>query len=94
VHQFPGAGAQDRAQHRVEPRQRPVFDQGRRNVGVEAVLIGRHPAHDIGEKRRVGFGQLVALDVLAEPVAGEFAHHRLGVQRRVQFALVERLHRG
>ena len=45
---------------------------------VEPLLVGGDAANDVGEERRVGLGQLVAVDLLVEPIAGEFAHHRFG----------------
>ena len=93
MRQLPDAGAQDRAQYRIEPRQRPFLDQGGRDVGIEPLLIGGHPVHDFAKKRRVGLGQLIAVDLLVEAIAGEFAHHRFGIEFGVQLELIERLHR-
>ena len=72
--QFPGAGAQDRAQHRV--RAAPAASPRPAAAEMSASSRSRSaatPRTISAKKRRVGLARLLAVDLLAEPVAGEFA---------------------
>src|SRR6185437_5050217 len=71
-----GAGPQDGAQDRLQPLQRPLLAQRRREHAVDLALARRGAAHDVREEGAVGFAVILALDLLAEPVLDEFGDHR------------------
>ena len=63
-----GAGAQDRAQHGLDPHQRPAFGQHRVDHRIEPALLLDHALHDVAEMRGLGRQVFLALDLAADPV--------------------------
>src|SRR6185437_4381274 len=87
------AGFEQQAQDRLQPRQRPFFGKRGGDHLIEPVAVPRYAAHDLGEQRLVSLAVIVAVYLLPEPVAGEFAHDSLGAETGVQFELIQRLNR-
>jgi hypothetical protein len=73
--QLIGASAQDGPQRGVDPLQSPAGRQAPGDGAVDRRLVVDHAPHQFGEEGFVGRGQMLALDVAAEPVVQELAHH-------------------
>ena len=56
-----GAGAQRRAQYRLDALERPAFRQRLVDQGIELALLAHHAGDDIAEERRLGRQILRAL---------------------------------
>ena len=88
-----GAGAQHRAQHRLDALERPALRQRLVDQRIELALLAHHAADDVAEERRLGRQILRALDLAAEPVALELGEDFVQAGAG-EIHLVERLHRG
>src|SRR5882757_7919663 len=93
VLQFIGARPQHRAQNRVDPLQRPALRQSVIDQGIEFGLVAHHAGHDVAEERGFGRQILVALDLVAEPVAFELGEDVVDAGA-ADVHLVQRLHGG
>ena len=96
--EFGGTAAQGGAQHRVQPRHRPIGHQGGGDHLINCGLLGGDGADDTAEQRHIGIrhpaiGVAVLVFVATEAVMDEFLDHALGIQAG-GFRLEQRLHRG
>ena len=91
--QLVGAGAQRRAQHRLDALERPALRQRLVDQRIELALLAHHAGDDVAEERRLGRQILRALDLAAEPVAFEFGEDLVEAGAG-KVHLVERLHGG
>src|SRR5690348_16917457 len=80
-HELVGAGAENGAQHRLEPGKRPIGREHAGNRTVEIVLPRRHAADDIGEEGGVDFAIVLPVDVAAETMLDELGDHRFRFRR-------------
>ncbi len=90
---FIGAGAQHRAQHRLDALERPAARQRRVDLRIEPALLAHHAADDVAKERGFRRPVLRALDLAAEPMALELGQD-LVEPGAGEVHLIERLHGG
>ena len=88
-----GAGAQHRAQDRLDALERPGLRQGVVDQRIELALLAHHAADDVAEEGGLGRQVLLAFDLAADPVALELGQD-LVQSGRCDVHLVQRLHGG
>ena len=88
-----GAGAQHRAQHRLDALERPASGQRRVDLRVELALLAHHAADDVAKVGGLRRPVLRAFDLAAEPVAFEFGHDLVEAGAG-KIHLIKRLHGG
>src|SRR5262245_18007302 len=69
-----GAGAQHRAQHRLDALERPAAAERRVDLWIELGLLAHYAADDVAKVGSLGRAVLLALDLAAEPMALELGH--------------------
>ena len=86
------AAAQDGAERQVDARERPGRRQRGMDDRIDLPLPLHHAADERAEERRIGRPELLAFELLAEPVRLELGDDRRQ-RRAADVHLVERLHR-
>ena len=91
--EFVGAGAQHRAQHRLDALERPAARERRVDLRIELALLAHHAADDVAEIGGFRRPVLRAFDLAAEPMAFELGHDvvKAGAGK---IHLIKRLHGG
>src|SRR5579871_4769073 len=87
------AGAQHRAQDRVDPLQRPALRQRLVDQGIELGLVAHDAGDDIAEEGGFGRQIFLTLDLAAQPVAFELGEDVVDAGAS-DIHLVKRLHGG
>src|SRR6476661_2822121 len=90
---FVGAGAQDRAENRVDAVEPPTFRQMTIDERIDAALLAHHALDDVTKKLRLCVAILAALDLLAQAVGFELGDNAVQIDGG-HVHLIERLHGG
>ena len=88
-----GAGAQYRAQHRLDALERPAARQRGIDLRIEPALLAHDAADDVAKKGRFRRPVLRAFDLAAEPMALELGQNLVQAGAG-EVHLVKRLHGG